>query len=76
MTERLSIVYEWRTIVLPAVSSSALVQSALEEACKAFKIADPTAVKLVQEKTNKPIDHSISLRLANIKAANKLAIIK
>jgi hypothetical protein len=54
---------------------SALLQ-VLEEACKQLKIDDPTSVRLVYEKGEKPIDHSITLRLANVKAATKFAIVK
>jgi len=48
----------------------------LEEACSALKIADPGSVKLVVEKGEKHIDHSLTLRQANIKAATKLALVK
>ena len=48
----------------------------LEEACAVLKISDPGSVKLVVEKGEKHIDHSLTLRMANIKAATKLALIK
>lgn len=41
-----------------------------------LKIADPGSVKLVVEKGEKHIDHSLTLRQANIKAATKLALVK
>lgn len=72
---------DWPTILCPSLrlSRSVLARPApqvLEEACSVLKIVDPSSVKLVVEKGEKHIDHSLTLRQANVKAANKLALVK
>lgn len=71
----LSILHHHRTITLHR-SSYTLVQSVLEAAVAELRLSDPSALRLVTEKGQKALDHSLSLKLAGVRSGTKLAIVK
>ena len=72
MSEKLTVFHGGRTAHV-SKPASALVQSVLEDACRSLG-ADAAAHKLVLEKGNKAIDHTLTLRQANLKAANDFTL--
>jgi len=74
-TEKLSILYQGRTVTI-SKSSAAIVQSVLEDACAALKLCSSDGLKLVVERGSKSIDHSLTLRAANVKTGNKLEVVR
>lgn len=75
MSERIQVSYQGRNVSVSKPANS-LVQSVLEEACAALQVCDPLSHRLVLERGEKAIDHSLSIRQANLKSPAKLALVK